>query len=94
VKLPNWALPLLVIAFVAIRIYVASLFRKAERKKSGKGRSVGIPIWIKVFSVLLFAAVVTLLIWNPRRPVPTPNPSTDPAAAPAAPPAGQGPAHP
>jgi flagellar basal body-associated protein FliL len=91
VKLPNWALPLLVIAFVAIRIYVASLFRKAERKKSGKGQSRGIPIWIKVFWVLLLIAVVTLLIWNPRRPVPA---APNPAPTPATPPAAKDPDHP
>jgi flagellar basal body-associated protein FliL len=91
VKLPNWALPLLIIAFVAIRIYVASLFRKSERKKSGNGQPRGIPIWIKIFWVLLLIAVVTLLIWNPRRPV---SAAPNSAATPAIPPAGKDPGHP
>jgi hypothetical protein len=74
-KLPNWALPLVIIAFVAIRIFVASRFRKAERQRSGKGPRTTVPVWLKVFWAALALAVVILLIWNPRRAAPVEPPS-------------------
>jgi hypothetical protein len=95
VKLPNWALPLIVVAFVAVRIFIASRFRKAERAKTGKGWFESVPNYIKALWLVLGIAVVVLLFWNPKKAVPvTPNQSTDPAPASGNPPAGQESRHP
>ena len=86
-KFPNWALPLIIIAFVAIRLFVASRFRKAERKKAGKGQPRSLPIWIRLFWLLLAIALLVLVVWKPRGAAPAPQAqSAEPApgAAPAA----------
>jgi heme/copper-type cytochrome/quinol oxidase subunit 2 len=95
VKFPNWALPVIVIVFVAVRIFIASRFRRAEREKSGKGWFESVPISIKAFWIVLGIAVVALLFWNPKKPISvTPNQSTDPTPASGTPPAAQESRHP
>ena len=94
-KSPNWALPLVIVAFVVVRVFVASRFRKAEREKTGKGWFESIPKPIFVFWLILGIAVVTLAFWNPGKPISAhPSPSTDPAPASGVSPAGDGSRHP
>jgi lysylphosphatidylglycerol synthetase-like protein (DUF2156 family) len=80
-KLPNSALPLVIIAFVTVRIFVAVRIGKAERERTGKSWIESIPKWVIAFWVLLGTAVIVLLFLNPRAPRPShSNPPMDPAS--------------
>jgi hypothetical protein len=81
-RMPSWSLPVVVILFAGIRIFMASRFRAKERMASGKGWFESVPIWIKGLWVLLAMAVVILIIWAPKEAKPPgQSRSTDPALA-------------
>jgi hypothetical protein len=65
-KQPTWALPVIVIVFVAIRLWVASRIGRAERARTGQGWWASVPVWTKALWVLLAGTVVVLLFWSPK----------------------------
>lgn len=67
-KLPSWLLPIIVIGFVAIRVFVGIRMGAADRKRTGKSWFQSVPIWIKGFWVLIAVAVVVLFFWAPKTP--------------------------
>jgi hypothetical protein len=94
-KYPDWALPLIAVMFVAVRILVAYRFGMAERERTGKSWFQSVPIWIRAFWAILVIAVVVMLVWHPRKSVSTSaNPSTGPAPVASPAPSNQAPSHP
>jgi len=90
-RLPSWLLPVIVIAFVAIRILVSIRVNAEDRKRTGKGWFESVPIWTKGLWVLIGIAVVVLFFWAPKKSQPTaPNQLPDPTSKSVTPPAGAG----
>jgi len=77
-------LPVIVIAFVAIRVIVGIRMGAGERRRTGRGWFESVPIWTKGLWVLIGIAVVVLFFWEPRKAKPL-----APEPAPAMPDAGQ-----
>jgi hypothetical protein len=90
-RLPSWLLPVIVAAFVAIRIFVGIRLNAEDRKRTGKGWFESVPVWTKGLWVLIGIAVVTLLFWAPKSPKPNaPNQPPDPTSKSVTPPAAAG----
>jgi hypothetical protein len=90
-RLPSRLLPVIVIAFVAIRIIVAIQVHAENRKRNGKGWFESVPIWTKGLWVLIGIAVVVLICWAPKNPKPTaPNKLLDPTSKSVTPPGSVG----
>jgi hypothetical protein len=70
-------LPVVVAAYVAVRIVVGISLGAEERRKTGKGWFESVPLWTKGLWLLIGIAVVLLYFWAPRNARPqAPEPAT------------------
>jgi hypothetical protein len=73
-RLPPWAVPAIVLAYVGLRITFAFRSRARAPGEAGKTWFQTVPIWIRFFWILLALAMVALAFWNPRPAYPARDP--------------------
>jgi hypothetical protein len=66
-KLPPWAIPAIVIAYLGLRIAFAFRPRRATPGVPEKTWFQTVPVWIRIFWGLLALAMVGLAFWSPVR---------------------------
>lgn len=65
-KLPPWAVPAIVLAYVGLRITFAFRSRARASRPAGGTWFQTVPIWIRFWWILLALALVAVAFWNPR----------------------------
>jgi hypothetical protein len=73
-KLPPWAVPAIVLAYVGLRITFAFRSRARVPRQAGETWFQPVPIWIRFLWILLALALVAVAFWNPRTARPAPDP--------------------